>query len=212
MEHAGLGPAFDDEQIEQTLKRFGVPYRRVADLPREVAQRLADGEIICWFQGPVEHGPRALGCRSIIADPRSAQVKKRLNEMKGREPKRPFGPSILSGHERHYFEEDFHSPFMLFTVNVLPERRADIPAVVHVDGTTRPQSVGRDTHPEYHAMIQAFEQLTGVPMVVNTSFNTAFEPIVCTPADALASFAMLQADALVMGGFIVEAVAARRRA
>ena len=206
MEHADLGPAFDDAQIEQTLKRFGVPYRCATDLPREVAQRVAEGEVICWFQGPMEHGPRALGRRSIVADPRSPRVKVRLNQMKGREPWRPFGPSILSGREKRYFEEDFHSPFMLFTVSVLPERRAEIPAVLHVDGSTRPQSVRSDTNPEYHAMIEAFEQLTGVPMVVNTSFNTAFEPIVCTPADALASFAMLQADALAMGSFIVERI------
>lgn len=204
MEHAGLGPAFDDSQIQETLKLFGVSHRPAQNMPEEVAQRIADGQIVCWFQGPMEHGPRALGRRSILADPRAPELKKRLNQMKGREPWRPFGPSILSGREKDYFEAGFHSPFMLFTVTVRPEKRTAIPVVVHVDGTTRPQSVRTETHPLYHAMIQAFDSMTGVPMVVNTSFNTAFEPIVCTPADALASFAMLRADVLAMGGFIVE--------
>ena len=203
MEHAALGSAYDERTIEATLKRFAVPYERVSDIAEEVAQRLGDGKIVCWFQGHMEHGPRALGSRSILADPRRKNLKERLNKMKGRESWRPFGPSILSGREADYFEEGFHSPFMLFTVTVKASKREEIPVVVHVDGTTRPQSVKEDALPLYHAMLRAFERRSGVPLVVNTSFNTAHEPIVCSPADALSSFALLGADVLAMGPFVV---------
>jgi len=202
--HAGLGPDFDDAEIERALGRSGLRWRRVDDVAGETARRLARGEVVCWFQGPMEFGPRALGARSILADPRDPAMAARVNAMKQREPWRPFGPSILAGREGEWLERAFDSRFMLFTLPVLEHQRARVPAVVHVDGTTRPQVVHPEAQPRYHAMISAFERITGVPMVLDTSFNRRGEPIVCTPADALAAFGGLGADALAVGSFVVE--------
>lgn len=204
MEHAYLGPAFDEAAIERELRRSGLPYRRVEDVAEEVALRLSEGQVICWFQGAMEFGPRALGHRSILADPRDPATKDRVNGIKTREPWRPFGPSILAGHEADWIEAPFDTRFMLFTLPVVPARREQIPAVLHVDGTTRPQLVHAEASPRYHALISAFHRRTGVPMVLNTSFNRRGEPIVCTPADALDSFLGLGADALAIGDFLVE--------
>lgn len=209
MRHAYLGPGFTDERIRKALSGFGMRSSTPGDLPTEVAQRVATGQVVCWFQGRLEYGPRALGHRSILADPRSTAVRDRVNVLKGRQWWRPFGPSILAGHEAEWFETPFDSPYMLFTVPVLAAQRDRIPAVVHVDGTTRPQSVSAAESPRYHAVISAFHAITGVPMVVNTSFNTAFEPIVCTPEDALASFLQLGADCLAIGDHLVTREALR---
>lgn len=207
--HAGLGPDFDDDTIERTLRRSKLRWRRVDDVAEETARRLAAGQVVCWFQGPMEFGPRALGARSIVADPRDPAMHARVNAMKRREPWRPFGPSVLAGREGEWFERAFDSRFMLFTLPVLEPQRARVPAVVHVDGTSRPQVVHPDAQPRYHAMIAAFERLTGVPLVLDTSFNRRGEPIVCTPADALDAFAGLGADALALGSFVVERSLAR---
>lgn len=204
MDHALLGPRFDDDAIERAIRARGLRYTRHDDVAEATAERVAGGEILCWFQGRLEYGPRALGARSIVADPRSSAVKDRVNQLKQREPWRPFGPSILAGHEQEWLETPFDSRFMLFTLPVREDRRGEVPAVVHIDGTTRPQSVHADTHPEYHAMIAAFHRRTGVPMVLNTSFNRKGEPIVCTPEDAVDAFLGLGADALAIGSFIVE--------
>jgi carbamoyltransferase len=203
MEHAYLGPSFSNEEIESALKTFGLEYRRTSDIASEVGDLLVDQKIVCWFQGGLEFGPRALGARSIVADPRTIEIKDRINVMKGRQSWRPLGPSVLSGHEGDWFEHPMHSPFMLFTLPVLPGKQGEIPAVLHVDGTTRPQSVSAHSNPRYHAMIDHFYKKTGIPMVVNTSFNTAFEPIVLAPEDAIASYLQLGADALAMGDFLV---------
>ncbi len=202
--HAGLGPDFDDASIERALKRSRLRWRRVDDVADETARRLSEGQVVCWFQGPMEFGPRALGQRSIVADPRDPAMHARVNAMKQREPWRPFGPSVLAGREGSWLERAFDSRFMLFTLPVIESQRARVPAVVHVDGTTRPQVVHPDEQPRYHAMIAAFERITGVPMVLDTSFNRRGEPIVCTPADALDSFVGLGADALAIGDFLVE--------
>lgn len=204
MEHAYLGPEFEDSAIEKMLRRSGLKYERCEAIAREAARRLADGQVVCWFQGRLELGPRALGARSILADPRRAEMKDRVNAIKRREPWRPFGPSILAGHEDDWIDGAFDTRFMLFTVPVRPERRAEVPAIVHVDGTTRPQVVHAGSAPLYHALITEFHRLTGVPMVLNTSFNRRGEPIVCTPEDAIESFAGLGADALAIGSFLVE--------
>jgi predicted NodU family carbamoyl transferase/ferredoxin len=208
MAHAMLGPAFDDDAMERALRHAGLRYTRAPDIADEVAARLAGGQVVCWFQGAMEFGPRALGGRSILADPRDPAMHARVNAMKSREPWRPFGPSVLAGHEGAWFERAFDARFMVFTLPVRPAQRARVPAVVHVDGSARPQVVHADTHPRYHAMISAFFARTGVPMVLNTSFNRRGEPIVCTPEDALESFVALGADALAMGPFLVEPVAA----
>ena len=207
MKHALLGPRYDDVAIEAALKRSGLSYGRVDDVAEAVAERLAAGEVFCWFQGRLEFGPRALGARSIVADPRSQAIKDRVNGLKTRETWRPFGPSMLAGHEAEWLEDGFDSRFMLFTLPVRPERQAQVPAIVHVDGTTRPQMVHPDTHPEYHAMISAFYRRTGVPLVLNTSFNRRGEPIVRSPEEAIESFVGLGADALAIGPFIAEAPA-----
>jgi carbamoyltransferase len=204
MEHACLGPGFDDAAIEPVLRRSGLAYRRVDDIAEETARLLAQGRVVCWFQGRLEFGPRALGARSILADPRDAAVKERLNAMKGREPWRPFGPSILAGHEPEWWVDAHDSRFMLFVSEVRPERRTTIPALLHVDGTTRPQVVHREALPLYHAMLEAFHRHTGVPMLVNTSFNRRDEPIVCTPREAVDCFLGLGADGLAIGSFLVE--------
>jgi carbamoyltransferase len=208
MTHAYLGPAFDDGAIEAALRRARVRYRRVDDVASETAELLLAGKVVCWFQGRMEFGPRALGARSILADPRDPAMHARVNAIKKREPWRPFGPSILAGHERDWFDDGFDARFMLFTMPVRPDKRARIPAVVHVDGTTRPQVVHPETAPRYHAMISAFYAKSGVPMVLNTSFNQRGEPIVCTPEDAVVAFLGLGADALAIGDFLVEPLAA----
>ncbi len=203
LHHSYLGPEYSDAHLGATLERFALPFEAPEDLPEAVGELVASGRIVCWYQGGSEFGPRALGARSILADPRSREIKARLNVLKGRQWWRPFGPSILAGHEADFFEHPFHTPFMLFTLPVRPERQDDIPAVLHQDGTTRPQSVAEEVSPLYHRMISAFHSRTGIPMVVNTSFNTAHEPIVESPEDAIASFLALGADALALGPFLV---------
>ena len=202
MEDAYLGPEFDEAEIEAVLKRSALSYRRLDDVCKEAARLLAQGRVLAWFQGRVEFGPRALGSRSILADPRDPGMKDRMNRIKTRHPWRPFGPSILAGREREWFEEPFDSRFMLFTMPVRKEKARIIPAVLHVDGTTRPQSVHRESNPLYHQLISEFERLTGVPMVLNTSFNRKGEPIVCAPQDAVASFQKMEVDGLVIGPFL----------
>jgi carbamoyltransferase len=212
MTHAYLGPDYADHEVERALRDFGVPYQRSDDPARDAAERIADGQVVCWHQGRMEYGPRALGARSILADPRSRTARDRINLMKGRAWWRPLGPSVLAGTESDWFEGASHSPFMLLSQRVLRERRDEVPAVVHVDGTTRPQSVTARDNPRFHRLLELFAAKTGVPMVINTSFNTAWEPIVCSPHDALASFLQLGADHLFVGDFIVERHALERRA
>lgn len=201
---AYLGPEFDDDAIEGALRRSGLRYERCESIARSTAERIARGEVVCWFQGRMEFGPRALGGRSILADPRRAELHARVNAIKQRESWRPFGPSILAGHEQDWIEDAFDSRFMLFTVPVRPQRRSQVPAVVHVDGTTRPQVVHADSAPEFHALISEFHRLSGVPMLLNTSFNRRGEPIVCSPDDAVEAFIGLGADVLAIGRFLVE--------
>lgn len=203
MRHAYLGPSYDEGRILRALSDHGLPFSREDTIERRAAELIAEGNIVCRFQGRSEFGPRALGARSILADPRSQTIKARLNTLKRRQWWRPFGPSILAGHEADYFLSPHPSPFMLFTFTLRPDRRHEVPAVQHVDGTTRPQSVSPDMSPSYHRLIEHFHRLTGVPMVVNTSFNTAFEPIVETPEDAISTFLQIGADYLAIEDFLV---------
>ncbi|WP_181197848.1 carbamoyltransferase C-terminal domain-containing protein [Enhygromyxa salina] len=208
--HTHLGPSWSDDAIVRALERMRVPFTRMRDVGGQTAELLAAGKIICWFQGPMEFGPRALGGRSIIADPRDEALKARLNLMKSREAWRPFGSSVLAGRQGQWFVQDWDSRFMLFAVDVRPDKRDQIPVVVHADGSTRPQVVHAEHHPRYHAMIAAFEQRTGVPMVVNTSFNRGGEAIVCNPVEAMRSFVGLGADAIVLGDCLVRREQLRR--
>ncbi len=204
MEHAFLGPAYNDEEIEQFLSWAKLPYRRPASLVDEVAGMLARDKVIGWFQQRMEFGPRALGARSILASPLHASMQARLNEIKDREDFRPVAPVVLEEEAASWFVDARPSPFMLFVYEVLPEKADFIPAVRHVDGTARIQTINRRQHPLYYDLLKAFQARTGVPVLVNTSFNTRGEPIVCTPRDAVECFWTSPLDALVIGSCILE--------
>ncbi len=208
MDHAYLGPAFGDDEIEGFLKWSKLPYRRLDDIPGETAELLARDRIVGWFQGRMEFGPRALGARSILASPIHAAMQARLNEIKDREDFRPVAPAVLRERVAEWFRcarpSGHTAPFMLFVFDVIEEQAGRIPAVCHVDGTARVQTVERDAHPLYHDLLAAFEKRTGVPILVNTSFNTRGEPIVCTPRDAVECFWTSPLDALVIGSFLLE--------
>ncbi|HEX5438754.1 MAG TPA: carbamoyltransferase C-terminal domain-containing protein [Gemmatimonadaceae bacterium] len=210
MEHTFLGPAYGDADIERVLERAKLPYRRLADVADDTAALLADGKVIGWFQGRMEFGPRALGARSILASPIPADMQSRLNELKDREDFRPVAPVVLEEEATAWFSNARPSPFMLFVFDVRADAAARIPAVRHVDGTARVQTVNREQHPLYHDLLTAFARRTGVPVLVNTSFNTRGEPIVCTPRDAIECFWTSPLDALVIGPFLLEKPAVRR--
>jgi carbamoyltransferase len=204
MEHAFLGPAFTDEEIEQFLCWSKLPYRRVTDLADEVAEMLAQDKVIGWFQHRMEFGPRALGARSILASPLHGSMQAKLNEIKDREDFRPVAPVVLEEEAANWFANAGKSPFMLFVYDILPEKADYIPAVRHVDGTARIQTIKRCQHALYYDLLKAFQARTGVPVLVNTSFNTRGEPIVCTPRDAIECFWTSPLDALVIGSFVLE--------
>jgi carbamoyltransferase len=204
MDHAYLGPEYGEQEIEAFLRRAKLAYRRLADVADETAAILAGDKIVGWFQGRMEFGPRALGARSILASPLSADMQARLNEIKDREDFRPVAPVVLEEEAAAWFGRAGASPFMLFVHDVLPERAQRIPAVRHVDGTARIQTVSRAQHPLYHDLLRAFQRRTGVPVLVNTSFNTRSEPMVCSPRDAIECFWTSPIDALVIGPFLLE--------
>ena len=201
---ARLGPEHSDETIETFLDGAKIPYEKPANLEQAAAELIADGKIVGWFQGRMEFGPRALGSRSILADPTRADMKDLLNKcVKHREGFRPFAPSCLEEKADAYFEGCGRSPFMLFVFPVKPSMHGKVPAITHVDGTARVQTVSKKRAPRYHALITEFEKLRGVPMVLNTSFNVMGEPIVNTPSDAVRCFYSTGMDALVIGGCVV---------
>jgi carbamoyltransferase len=205
MRHAYLGPSFDDAAIQSALDTYKIRYARVNDAAATAAQLLAGGKILGWFQGRMEFGPRALGSRSILADPRDPEMNAKVNNaVKFREWWRPFAPSFKKEAAPEYLESAFDSPFMILTAQVRPEKRCVIPSVTHVDGSARPQTVEREVNPLYYRLIEEFGKLTGVPVVMNTSFNLRGEAIVHTPTDALRTFFSSGMDALVMGSFLVE--------
>jgi carbamoyltransferase len=200
-----LGPEFASGDFEKALARHPVRWHRSEDPAREVARLLADGKIIGWFQGRMEVGPRALGNRSILADPRRPEMKDVINaRVKHREGFRPFAPSVLEEKAGEYFERSYTSPYMILNFEVRPEKRDVIPSVTHVDGTARVQTVARAVNPLYYRLIAEFESLTGVPVLLNTSFNVRGEPIVHTPDDAIRCFLATDMDRLVLGDHIVE--------
>jgi carbamoyltransferase len=204
--HVFWGPDYDDAAIESALRAAGVRWRRVPDIASAVAALLAQGKIVGWFQGRTEMGPRALGARSILADPRSTALRDKLNaRVKGREPFRPFAPAVIRERAAAIFDlsADLELPFMLVTMPVLAAWRKQIAAVVHVDGSARVQTVTRNGNARYHDVIHAFGELTGVPVLLNTSFNRAGEPIVNSPQDALACFHAAGLDALAIGDCLV---------
>jgi carbamoyltransferase len=226
MKGAYLGPGYSEEETERRLKALGASYEKLdrETLNRRVAAELADEKIIGWHNGRTEFGPRALGARSILGDPRSAKMQEQMNlKIKFRESFRPFAPSVLRERVSDYFELDRESPYMLLVAPVKEERqipmseehkklwgieqlnvpRSDIPSVTHIDYSARVQTVSRDTSPDYYDLIKAFEDITGCGVLVNTSFNVRGEPIVCTPEDAYRCFMRTHIDYLVVGSFLL---------
>lgn len=200
-----LGPAYSNEEIEKVLIKKGIHYKKCADIAKETAFHVAQGKITGWFQGHMEAGPRALGNRSIVGDPRDASMKDRLNaRVKKREFFRPFAPSILEEKVEEYFviPKKQLSPYMILIGDVKEKKRAVIPAVTHADGTARVHTVNKDINPRYWQLIHEFEKITGVPVLLNTSFNEN-EPIVCTPEDAVNCFLRTDFDVLAIGDFLV---------
>jgi carbamoyltransferase len=209
MNHAYWGPGFSAQEIHAAIRgssgrqSCSIAELSEEELARRAAATIAAGKILGWFQGRAEWGPRALGNRSIVADPRRGDMKDILNHrIKHREIFRPFAPSILAEATGKWFEKSHPSPFMTLAYAVRPEKRPQIPAPTHVDGTGRLQTVTREANPRYWRLIKAFEELTGVPVVLNTSFNDN-EPIVCRPDEALDCFLRTRMDALVMGDFLI---------
>ncbi len=223
MKHSYWGPGYSASEIRSAVRSSGLAGAgvEISELPEEellrtAAQRLAAGDILGWFGGRAEWGPRALGNRSILADPRRPEMKDILNSrIKHREMFRPFAPSILAESTAEFFENSHPSPFMTFAYTVRPEKRDALAAPTHIDGTGRLQTVDREANPRYWRLIREFGDLTGVPAVVNTSFNDN-EPIVCRPEEAIDCFLRTRMDALVLGNFLIrrppEAAGASRAA
>ncbi len=206
LEHVYYGPAPDEDELARAVHSRGLESRRLEDdvlIPR-VARRLRDGRVVGWFDGRMEFGPRALGHRSILATPLDADVRDRVNRIKQRELWRPLAPAILLDAASDWFEDAGPSPFMTLTFRFRPEQAERVPGVVHVDGTARVQTVTPEANRRYDALIRAFAELTGVPMVMNTSFNRRSEPIVCTPDEAVATYLATDMDCLVLGSHLLE--------
>ena len=228
MKGAYLGPEFSDQEIQVIARKYNAPHRQFAntnDLCKEVALKLSQGNIIGWMQGRMEFGPRALGGRSILGDPRNEEMQRKLNvKIKFRESFRPFAPSVLAEECSDYFEHDSSSPYMLLVQPVTCKRRkplppdyhtlsikeklyhvrSDMPAITHIDYSARIQTVHRETNPVYHALVQEFKKLTGYGVIVNTSFNVRGEPIICTPEDAYRCFMRTEMDLLAIGNHLFE--------
>jgi carbamoyltransferase len=204
MDSAYLGPSFTDDQIRAALDHARLTYTRPADFTSAVAEHLTQGKVVGWFQGRMEFGRRALGARSILASPTDPAMMQRLNELKDREDFRPVAPAVLADEASRYFEGCDDSPFMLFVYDVRREVADLVPAIRHVDGTARAQTVHQDRSPLFHALLERFQERTGVPVLVNTSFNTRGKPVVCTPQDALECFYTSPIDVLAIGGFLLQ--------
>jgi carbamoyltransferase len=205
LKNSYLGPEFSDSRIQSALGAAGLESQKVdrATLLDSVAEQIAAGKVVGWFQGRMEWGPRALGNRSIVAHPGLPNMKDVLNaRIKHREWFRPFAPSIMADYQHEYFEHDHPSPFMLHVYKIRPERRRELCAVNHVDDTGRLQSVAREENPLYYDLISAFHQRTGIPVILNTSFNEN-EPIVCTPEEAIDCFRRTRMDVLAIGSYVV---------
>lgn len=228
MKGSYLGPEYEEPQIQELIKKYNAQYKyfnNYGELIKLVASRISGGNVVGWFRGRMEYGPRALGNRSILADARNPEIQKKLNlKIKYREGFRPFAPTVLEEDIKDYFDIDRPSPYMLMVVPVKKERlkplpqdysdmelfgklyhpRSDIPAITHIDNSARIQSVNKDTNPEYWELINEFKKQTGFGLMVNTSFNVRGEPIVCTPDDAFKCFMHTEMDSLVVGNFLFD--------
>ena len=207
MTHAYLGPSFSSETIYKLIRATGLKFTDLRNnrerLLYETAERIREGKVIGWFQGRMEFGPRSLGARSILADPRGPDMRNRINKMvKKREGFRPFAPAVLDYKAKDHFDIDHDSPFMLETCRVISPLA--LPAITHIDGSARVQTVAQLTNPSFYGLLEAFDKLTGCPILLNTSFNVKGEPIVCTPEDALRCFITADIDSLVIGDYIID--------
>jgi len=210
--HLYWGPEYSNREIENILKLCGINYKQSNNVSGEAARYLADNEIVAWFQGRMEAGPRALGNRSILMSPKKAENKDIINaQVKFREAFRPFCPSLIDEAKGDYLVNPRREPYMITSFDCQPNRKAEIPAVVHVDGTLRPQTVTKEENPRYWHLIAEFGKLTGTPVVLNTSFNIRGEPIVCSPYEAIKCFFSSGIDILVIGDFIIEKSRAPQR-
>jgi carbamoyltransferase len=203
IEHSYFGPKYTNKEIERILKLRKIHYIKTKNIHRLVAKLLAKNKIVGWFRGKMEIGPRALGNRSILASPMVKLNQKRVNIIKGRELWRPLALSILDEYKEEYFENAIYSPFMLLVLQVKKDRRITIPAVVHIDGSSRPQIVSKKTNKNFWLLINEFRKITGIPCLLNTSFNLRGEPIVCSPIDALKVFFSSELDYLVLNDFLI---------
>lgn len=204
-EHTYWGPEYGDADIEAALDYFKLPKQKTDNAPAWAAKQLGNDRIVGWFQGRIELGPRSLGNRSILANPSHPEMKDIVNrKVKFRDPWRPFAPSVLEEDCGEYFDSDHTSPYMILVYDVLPHWKDKLPAITHVDGTARVQTVSKKTNPRYYKLIEEFKKLTGVAMVLNTSFNLKGEPIVLTPRQAIADFLRSQMDCLVLGDYILD--------
>lgn len=204
MRSVAFGPAFAPAQCAAALDEVGLTYRESVDVAHEAALLLGQGQVVCWYQGAMEGGPRALGHRSILASPETPEARDRVNDIKRRARWRPLAPSVCAENVADVFVSGRPSPFMIVRDWVRPEWRHRLPAVTHVDHSARPQAVSKSTDALYWSLLDRFQQNTGLPALVNTSFNADNEPIVCTPCEAVRTFLTREADALCMGPFIVQ--------
>lgn len=202
--HPYFGPEYTNREVEKILKSRKICYTKAKDIYKTGAKLLAENKIIGWFQGRMEIGPRALGNRSILANPTIKSNWKRVNIIKGRELWRPLAPAILDKHKEEYFENAAYSPFMLTTFQVKKDKRKVVPAIVHIDGSSRPQIVSKNANRKFWNLIFHFHKLTGVPVILNTSFNGLGEPIVCSPQDAICMFYNSALDYLIINDFIIQ--------
>lgn len=200
---ASLGPKFSNRQIKKVLDEYSVRYKKISNIEKEVAKLIYRGKVVSWFQGRMEVGPRALGNRSIVGNPCLAEIHLKLNKAKNRESWRPLAPSFLEEEMGEYLENSTDSPFMILSFTVKKKYRSTLPSLVHVDGTTRPQSVKKSVNPKFYKLISEFKKLSGFPVIMNTSFNGRGEPIVCNPYDALRSFYSNKTDYLAIGDYLV---------
>jgi carbamoyltransferase len=203
--HAYWGPEFSSAEIRDVLQRAALPFQETTDPAGAALDRLLAGKIVGWFQGRMEFGPRALGGRSILADPRVADMKDAINQkVKFREEFRPVAPSVLHEHGQKYFVDYCDSPYMTLTFDIRDQARSQAPAIVHVDGTSRLQSVHQSTNPLYHELLSRFHRQTGLPMLINTSLNAYNDPMACEPHQALRTFYCTGLDSLVLGNFVLD--------
>ncbi len=207
MKSAFLGPSYSDNDIEKFLRQQNIIYKKLdySNVPGFTAELVAKGKVVGWFQGRLEFGPRALGARSILADSRDMKIHDRINlRVKFREPFRPLAPVILAEKTGEYFDLDKENPYMLLVAGVKEDKRKEIPAVIHIDNSSRVQTIKRDKHPLYYDTIYEFYKKTGCPVIINTSFNTKDEPIVLSPQDAYVCFQKSDIDYLIMGSFLLD--------